>query len=194
MRPGTGAARWPPITEAVDHPPRAGRGQPRRVPARPRHVAEQPVHPAERHRRPRRRPGLHHRSRRPSTGELAAANPAAFLPDLAASLNNLSVRQSGTGDRTGALASITEAVAIRRELAAANPAAFLPDLASSLQMQADLVAADDGIHIAVSAWGDAVDQLPGSIPLTPARLPQRMASAAMVVTTMLTPTSAARCI
>ncbi|MGH2952272.1 MAG: hypothetical protein ACRDKX_09525, partial [Solirubrobacterales bacterium] len=64
--------------------------------------------------------------------ELAAANPAAYLPDLAMSLNNLSNRQSETGDRAGALTSITEAVRIRRELAAANPAAYLPDLAMSL--------------------------------------------------------------
>ncbi|MFJ9154831.1 hypothetical protein ACIRP7_43915, partial [Streptomyces sp. NPDC102270] len=63
---------------------------------------------------------------------LAAANPAAFLPDLATSLNNLSNQQSDTGDRDGALTSITEAVDIRRTLAAANPAAFLPDLAASL--------------------------------------------------------------
>ncbi len=63
---------------------------------------------------------------------LAAANPAAYLPDLAMSLNNLSNRQSETGDRAGALGSITEAVEIRRELAAASPAAYLPDLAMSL--------------------------------------------------------------
>ncbi|MXQ65734.1 tetratricopeptide repeat protein, partial [Actinomadura rayongensis] len=47
-------------------------------------------------------------------------------------LNNLSNRQSDTGDRAGALASIEEAVQIRRTLADANPAAFLPDLAGSL--------------------------------------------------------------
>jgi hypothetical protein len=44
--------------------------------------------------------------------------PATFLPDLASSLNNLSVRQSDTGDRTGALTSITEAVTHYRALAA----------------------------------------------------------------------------
>ncbi|MGH3811997.1 MAG: hypothetical protein ACRDUV_06010, partial [Pseudonocardiaceae bacterium] len=35
--------------------------------------------------------------------ELAAANPAAYLPNLATSLNNLSNRQSETGDRAGAI-------------------------------------------------------------------------------------------
>ncbi|MXQ67043.1 tetratricopeptide repeat protein, partial [Actinomadura rayongensis] len=57
---------------------------------------------------------------------------AAFLPDLAGSLNNLSNQQANTGDRAGGLASIEEAVQIRRTLADANPAAFLPDLAGSL--------------------------------------------------------------
>ena len=102
------------------HPPPAGRGQPRRLPARPRHVAEQPV------------------IRQADTGDrdaalasiteavdirrrLAAANPAAYLPDLAESLNNLSIRQSDTGDRDGALASINEAVDIHRRLAAGQP-------------------------------------------------------------------------
>jgi Tetratricopeptide repeat len=64
--------------------------------------------------------------------ELAGANPAAYLPDLATSLNNLSVQQAETGDRQAALVSITEAVDIRRELAGANPGAYLPDLATSL--------------------------------------------------------------
>ncbi len=51
---------------------------------------------------------------------------------LAAWWNNLSLRQSDTGDRDGALASITEAVTHYRRLAEAQPAAFLPDLAGSL--------------------------------------------------------------
>ncbi|MEE1757658.1 hypothetical protein PUR53_00835, partial [Streptomyces sp. SP18BB07] len=60
------------------------------------------------------------------------AIPAAHLTHLACSLNNLSNPQSGTGDWQAALASITEAVEIRRTLAQANPAAHLPDLAMSL--------------------------------------------------------------
>jgi hypothetical protein len=69
--------------------------------------------------------------------ELAAANPEAFLPDLAMSLNNQATFQSEMGQRPQALASIEEAVKIRRELAAANPEAFLPDLATSLNNQAN---------------------------------------------------------
>ncbi|WP_189323477.1 tetratricopeptide repeat protein, partial [Streptomyces flaveus] len=63
---------------------------------------------------------------------LAQANRAAFLPDLAMSLNNLSNRQGDAGDREAALVSITEAVEFYRTLAQANRAAFLPDLAMSL--------------------------------------------------------------
>ncbi|MFM9587658.1 hypothetical protein, partial [Streptomyces caniscabiei] len=47
-------------------------------------------------------------------------------------LNNLSNRQSETGDRQAALTSITEAVNHYRTLAQANPATHLPNLASSL--------------------------------------------------------------
>ncbi|MEU4510926.1 hypothetical protein AB0G05_15660, partial [Nonomuraea wenchangensis] len=63
---------------------------------------------------------------------LAQTNPAAFLPDLAMSLNNLSIQQSEAGDRAQALETIQEAVTICSALAQTNPAAFLPDLAMSL--------------------------------------------------------------
>ena len=58
--------------------------------------------------------------------ELAADRPDAFTPDLATSLNNLSIWLAGLGRREGALAAIEEAVTIRRELAAARPDAFRP--------------------------------------------------------------------
>jgi tetratricopeptide (TPR) repeat protein len=64
--------------------------------------------------------------------QLAEADPARFLPDLARSLNNLAVRRAGTGDRDGGLATVTEAVGHYRQLAEADPARFLPDLAMSL--------------------------------------------------------------
>ena len=129
--------RGPRRRAGLDHrsgpdPAGPGPGQPRRLPARSRRLAEQPVQPAKRDRGPRRRAGLDHRSGPASGSALAQASPAAYLPDLASSLNNLSVQQSETGDRDGALASITEAVQIRRALAQASPAAYLPDLASSL--------------------------------------------------------------
>ena len=64
--------------------------------------------------------------------QLADANPDAYLPDLAISLNNLGVRLADTGQRQAALAPAREAVTIRRQLAEANPDAYLPDLAMSL--------------------------------------------------------------
>jgi len=63
---------------------------------------------------------------------LAAANAAAYEPDLAMSLNNLSIRLAEAGRREEGLAAITDAVEVYRRLAAANPAAYEPDLAMSL--------------------------------------------------------------
>src|SRR5262249_50330650 len=60
---------------------------------------------------------------------LAQANPAAYDPDLALSLNNLGNRLSGLGRREDALTATTEAVQIYRRLAQANPPAYDPDLA-----------------------------------------------------------------
>ncbi|MFI9720772.1 tetratricopeptide repeat protein [Streptomyces sp. NPDC052396] len=63
---------------------------------------------------------------------LAEANPEAYLPDLAMSLNNLSVRLGEVGRREEGLAAIREAADHYRALAEANPEAYLPDLAMSL--------------------------------------------------------------
>jgi tetratricopeptide (TPR) repeat protein len=63
---------------------------------------------------------------------LAEANPDAFMPDLASSLNNLSIRLAQLGRHQDALQPIEEAVGHYRALAEANPDAFMPDLASSL--------------------------------------------------------------
>jgi hypothetical protein len=63
---------------------------------------------------------------------LAEANPAAYLPALAQSLNNLSLRLAEAGRRGEGLAAIEEAVEVYRSLAEANPAAYLHDLALSL--------------------------------------------------------------
>ncbi|RSM64900.1 hypothetical protein DMB66_18475 [Actinoplanes sp. ATCC 53533] len=59
-------------------------------------------------------------------------DPAAFLPDLAMSLNNLSVELDALGRREECLAAIEEAVQVYWELAAVRSDAFLPDLATSL--------------------------------------------------------------
>jgi tetratricopeptide (TPR) repeat protein len=62
----------------------------------------------------------------------AQTRPDAFLPDLAGSLNNISIGLSNLGRREEALAASQEAVDIYRRLAQTRPDAFLPDLAGSL--------------------------------------------------------------
>ena len=89
---------------------------------------------------------------------LVLSNAAAYLPDLAGSLNNLAIRLSDLGDRQGALIPAQEAVTIYRRLAQANTAAFEPDLATSLnnlasslrgvgERQGALVAAQEAVAI-----------------------------------------------
>ena len=63
---------------------------------------------------------------------LAGASPAAYTPNLAASLNNLANHLSEAGERGEALEAAREAVRLRRVLAGESPAAYTPDLASSL--------------------------------------------------------------
>ena len=58
--------------------------------------------------------------------ELAAGNPAAYLPDLAMSVNNLAVRLAEAGRRAEALDCAREASAHYHELARTNPDAFGP--------------------------------------------------------------------
>ena len=64
--------------------------------------------------------------------DLAEAQPDAFRPDLASSLNNLSNRLANVGQREEALEAGREAVEIYRDLAVARPDAFRPYLALSL--------------------------------------------------------------
>ncbi|MFF2751343.1 tetratricopeptide repeat protein, partial [Kitasatospora sp. NPDC058048] len=63
---------------------------------------------------------------------LANAHPDAYLPELAMSLNNLSVDLGGVGRRGEGLTASQEAVGHYRTLADAHPDAYLPDLANSL--------------------------------------------------------------
>ncbi|MFJ9692629.1 tetratricopeptide repeat protein [Kitasatospora sp. NPDC101183] len=63
---------------------------------------------------------------------LAVADPDAYLPDLAAALNNLSVRLGALGRWAEGLTAVEEAVAICRILVEVNPDAYLPDLATAL--------------------------------------------------------------
>ncbi len=64
--------------------------------------------------------------------KLSEANPDAFLPNLAMSLNNLAAFLSALGRREEALSPAQEAADIYRKLSEANPDAFLPNLAGSL--------------------------------------------------------------
>jgi hypothetical protein len=77
---------------------------------------------------------------------LAEARPDAFLPNLASSLNNLSVDLGDLGRREEGLTAITEAVGVYRRLAEARPDAHQAEL--SLRVLAWL---NDGV-----AEGDAI--------------------------------------
>ncbi|WP_416901364.1 SAV_2336 N-terminal domain-related protein [Micromonospora echinospora] len=63
---------------------------------------------------------------------LAGIDPAAHLPDLAASLSSLGAYLYGLGRRDEALTATGEATDIYRQLAGMDSAAYLPDLAASL--------------------------------------------------------------
>ncbi|CAK8713801.1 hypothetical protein GKODMF_05400 [Candidatus Electrothrix gigas] len=62
----------------------------------------------------------------------ATADPKAFLPDVAMTLNNLAALHYKTGEYGLALKECEEALKIRRRLAADQPKAFLPDVADTL--------------------------------------------------------------
>jgi Tetratricopeptide repeat len=67
------------------------------------------------------------------TRRLVGTDETTYLPDLASSLNHVSVRLGALGRRQDGLAAIEEAVTIHRRLAETNPATYLPDLAYSLK-------------------------------------------------------------
>ena len=97
---------------------------------------------------------------------MAAANPAAYEPDLAMSLNNLSGRLGDAGRRDEGLAAIEEAVEVYRRLAAANPAAYEPDLASSLNnLSVDL--GDAGRRDEAERFQAEAARLRGTVPAVP---------------------------
>ena len=92
---------------------------------------------------------------------LAQAAPAVYTPDLAGSLNNLSVQRSENGDRPGALEAIEEAVTLYQALAQAAPAVYTPDLAMSLNNLANRLreagaSADDCLAV----WREAIADTP----------------------------------
>ena len=104
---------------------------------------------------------------------LAEANPDAYLPDLASSLNNLGVRLADVGQRQAALAPAQEAVAIRRQLAEADPDAYLPDLAMSLNNLGNQLAEAGQRQAALAPAREAAPAVPPAGRGQPRRLPAR---------------------
>jgi hypothetical protein len=88
---------------------------------------------------------------------LAEADPAAYLPALAMSLNNVSARLVNAGRGKEGVGASEEAVKVCRSLAEADPATWLPGLASSLNnLSACLAAAgrrEEGLAATVEAVG-----------------------------------------
>ncbi|MFY9617056.1 MAG: hypothetical protein WAQ31_03290 [Arcanobacterium sp.] len=70
---------------------------------------------------------------------LAEANPAAYEPDLAASLHNYSIQVGAVGRHVEALAPIEEAVGLYRRLAAEMPQAYGGRLGNSLLLYSRLL-------------------------------------------------------
>jgi hypothetical protein len=89
--------------------------------------------------------------------QLAETNPDAYLPDLAISLNHLSSRLAGVGQRQAALAAAQEAVGIRRQLAETNPDAYLPDLAGAVSNLGSWLAEVGERQAALAAAQEAAD-------------------------------------
>ena len=106
--------------------------------------------------------------------ELARANPPAFRPDLATSLNNLGRDLSALGRREEALQATQEAADLYRELARANPPAFLPDLATSLNNLGDRLSETGQREEALAAYEEAVRTLLLFFRALPAAFADRM--------------------
>ena len=88
--------------------------------------------------------------------ELAAAQPEAFRPVLATSLNNHAKMLREVGQRAEALSAINESVDLYRGLAAAHPETYRPDLARSLSNQAALLSEVGQLAEALVAIDQAV--------------------------------------
>ncbi len=74
--------------------------------------------------------------------ELVELNRDAYLPDLAASVNNLALRLAEAGRRAEGLAAAQEAETFYRELAASEPDIFAADLAAARELVSELSGPD----------------------------------------------------
>ena len=99
---------------------------------------------------------------------LAEVSPAAYTPNLAASLNNLANRLSEVGERNEALVAAREAVRLRRALAEASPQAYAPDLAMSLNNLANRLSEVGERNEALVAAREAVELYRGLAEVSPA--------------------------
>jgi hypothetical protein len=93
----------------------------------------------------------------PRLRSLAAANPAAYLPDLAGPLNNLGILYSATQRLADAEQAFVEARDTYQKLAAANPAVYLPYLATTLNNLGVLYRATQRLADAEQAFVEARD-------------------------------------
>ena len=87
---------------------------------------------------------------------LSVASPAAYTPDLAASLNNLANRLLEVGERNEALEAAREAVRLRRALAEVSPVTYTPDLAASMNNLANCLSEVGDREGALGAAREAV--------------------------------------
>ncbi len=99
---------------------------------------------------------------------LAEDSPAAYTPNLAASLNNLANCLSAVGERAAALVAVREAVELYRGLAEASPAAYTPDLAESLNNLAIRLSAVGERNEALVVAREAVELYRGLAEASPA--------------------------
>ena len=78
--------------------------------------------------------------------KLARANPDAYLPDVAMTLNNLAILYSANNRMDDAEKAYDEALDLYRKLARANPDAYLPDVAMTLNNLANFYLSADRIQ------------------------------------------------
>ncbi len=88
--------------------------------------------------------------------DLAKANPEAYLPVVATTLNNLANLYSGTQRMKEAEEAYREALATYRDLAKANPEAYLPGVATTLNNLAVLYSATQRMKEAEEAYREAL--------------------------------------
>ena len=88
--------------------------------------------------------------------ELAQQNPAAYLPRVADTLNNLGNLYSNTQRLSEAEQAYQEALKLYRELAQQNPAAYLPYVATTLNNLGNLYSGTQRLSEAEQAYQEAL--------------------------------------